>query len=75
MARRPEEASGSGEGAPAGLDEPRLAALRKQLRHPYITGQGLEPPQDTEESKAEQDRSRPATSEDSPAGLSDTTNP
>ena len=76
MTRRPEEGTGSDEGAPARLDEPRLAALRKQLRHPYITGQGLEPPQGPEGPQAEQDSSRtdPATSDHSAADLSDTAN-
>ena len=52
MARRPEKGTGSGDGGPARLDEPRLEALRKQLRHPYITGQGLEPPQGPEGEQA-----------------------
>ena len=76
VAKRREDRTGNGGGGPARLDEPRLEALRKQLRHPYITGQGLEPPQGPEGGQAEPDNGRidPAASDHSPADLSDTTN-
>lgn len=76
VAKRCEDRTGNGDRGPARLDEPRREALRKQLRHPYITGQGLEPPQGPEVRQAEQDSSPtdPATSDHSAADLSDTTN-
>ena len=76
MAERPQKATGSGGGAPGRLDGPRLEALKKQFRHPYITGQGLEPPQGPDGQQPGQDESEqdPATSDRSPDDLSDTTN-
>ena len=75
MAKRREDGTGNGEGAAGRLDGPRLAALRKQLRHPYITGQGLEPPPGPEGQQGEQESTRtgPTTSDRSAADLSDTT--
>ncbi len=76
VAKRREDRTGNGGGGPARLDEPRLEALRKQLRHPYITGQGLEPPQGPEGEQAgpEESEQDPAASGRFPADFPDSTN-
>ena len=54
VARRPEDGSDRASRR-LDKDKPLRAALKKQLRHPYITGQGLEPLQDLDRQQAGQE--------------------
>ena len=66
MAKAPEDGTDREDGDPGRLDESLREELKKQVRHPYITGQGLEPPHDRDRQQAGRDNPGSDTSNSAP---------